>query len=168
MILTVVAMTLAVQTTQEPPSLPTFKGKVVSVLSGDTVILERVGFAKNVKAFIWGIDAPDEGQPFFNESKTALERMVNRELTVVPIIVSQDGTLKVDLYYDVDVEEVHLNELLCYGGFAWWSPLEDKSNTMMFVKFKDAQKQKRGLFKSGSAVAPWTYRYRKLVESRKG
>lgn len=54
------------------------KEEVVKVIDGDTVEL-----SSGEKIRLFGIDAPEKGEPFFQEAKQALEEMVKGKRVVV-------------------------------------------------------------------------------------
>lgn len=156
---------------ETPSSLPydPFYANAISVSSGDTLTLDRVGFAKNVKVQIWGIDAPDEGQPYFAEAKAALARLTKDRLHVKPITVDACGVLRVQLSQNETTDHTfYIDQLLVAGGYAWWNPLEDHNNVFLSQRQKHAKEKGIGLFKQLNASPPWVWRYRQIAEKRSG
>lgn len=58
------------------PYLTVFEGTVVRVKDGDSLMVERLDVRRTSEVRLAGIDAPELGQPWGIQSRTALRRMV--------------------------------------------------------------------------------------------
>ncbi|OGV69431.1 MAG: hypothetical protein A2283_16425 [Lentisphaerae bacterium RIFOXYA12_FULL_48_11] len=130
-------------------------GNVKRIVSGDTI--EFFNKDSIITEHIKGIDAPEPGQPFFNESKTFLEKLIS-ERTV---------ELRVD---ELWCEGAPLNEIMVEQGYAWFCPKNgkwfcyetvnnDRNTLNRLADFESkAKKDKKGLWAKGTPVPPWEYR----------
>lgn len=136
-------------------------GKVVSIADGDTltVLVAR----EHIKVRLEGIDAPEKGQPFGDQARRELSRLVFGQ-TVQVEATGQDRygrTLGRVLLGPIDV-----NAHLVRQGFAW-----------RYVKYSDdrklktaeeaARRERRGLWADPAPVPPWDWRDSQRVPESK-
>ncbi len=61
------------------PYVTVFDGRVVRVKDGDSLVVERLDVKRSSEIRLAGIDAPELGQPWGIQSRSALRRMVQGE-----------------------------------------------------------------------------------------
>jgi endonuclease YncB( thermonuclease family) len=144
--------------------------KVVTVGSGDTLLVDD-GVNKIIISIL-GIDAPDAGQPFYEESKKHLNDLVEGKKVVLKYSLLN---LKNKLGYFparvfIGEKDIALNML--ENGFAWrndddkffFEKKDDIENKQAEVK---AQAAKIGIWRNDKSEKPWEYRERKMKEIEK-
>lgn len=136
-----------------------YRCKVIRVYDGDTVTVQRFNLRRSQTSIRMAyIDAPELKQSYGNESREAMKRLVEHKWVKVRV-------LEVDKYGH-SVSEIHrgsknINEIMIKQGAAWAYPdyIRNAVKKQKLVKLQaDAQKHKRGLWKSGRAQSPQTYR----------
>ncbi len=135
-----------------------WSGRVVDVATGETITVLRNG--KNEKVMLYGIDCPEDGQPFSNEAKQFTSEMVfGKKVQVEQIREDRQGRIVAI----VAVEKRLLNEEIVKAGFGWvydrycdWPICE----TWKALQLK-AKLSKRGLWIDPSPVPPWEFRRKK-------
>ncbi|MFB6273257.1 MAG: thermonuclease family protein [Salinibacter sp.] len=131
-----------------------YVGKVHRVVDGDTIHLLR-GTGKIVRIQLYGVDAPEQGQPFGAAATRAVRRAVFRERTEA---VARGHDEEGRPLFVVSVGDRRLNEQLIRDGLAWWdrrqAPTEDRLRRLE----KKAQVAERGLWAQPTPVPPWTWR----------
>ncbi|MBX9655778.1 thermonuclease family protein [bacterium] len=133
-------------------------GKVVEVAEGDmmTILVDQKKHIIRLNA----IDAPENGQPFFKESRDALSKKVNGKAVRVEVIgMDRQGREIGDLTLDGEF----INEWLLKEGWAW--NFVKYSPTKRFADIeKKAYDAKKGLWADPDAESPWDYRDRIFKE----
>jgi micrococcal nuclease len=115
-------------------------GRVVDVAAGETITVLKNG--KSVEVLLYGIDCPDEGQPFSNEAKQLTSKMVFGK-------VSADKSL--------------LNEELVKAGLAWVYNRychEVICETWKHYQLR-AKIDERGFWSEPQPISPWKFRRKK-------
>ncbi|OGV62377.1 MAG: hypothetical protein A2283_17760 [Lentisphaerae bacterium RIFOXYA12_FULL_48_11] len=125
-------------------------GVVKNVVSGDTVeISDFVNPRKTFTTHINGIDAPEPGQPFFNESKTFLEKLI-----LGRTVKNTDSGLF--------CEGAPVHEIMVEQGYAWVYKDNIKNDSYTRNKLvsgeSKARTDKKGLWATGNPVSPGEYR----------
>ncbi len=140
----------------EPPPVwgQSYVGKGHKVLDGDTIhLLRETG--QVVRLELYGIDAPERGQPFADAAARAVRRVVFR--TDVRARAETDGPDGRSLFV-VRADDRALNEHLLRNGLAWWdrrqAPHADRYRRLE----QRARANKRGLWAQPDPVPPWTWR----------
>ncbi|HKZ15988.1 MAG TPA: thermonuclease family protein [Geobacteraceae bacterium] len=130
-----------------------FRGKLVDVLSGDTVEILHDGKAESVR--LAQIYAPVKGQPFGVAAKNFILRIASNE----------NVTVRFDAYdlYGMPLGEVflsggtNLNKLIVSAGYAW--RYEGYSNDPDYVDLEvRAREAGLGLWGVKDPVPPWEWR----------
>lgn len=127
-------------------------GKVVSVIDGNTFELQVEGDLYEI--ILYGIDCPDLGQPYAEEAKVLLEKIILKKTLTVTIEGKNRygvrmGTLLVKNKIDPR------NDLL-ENGLAWTAErnaLEDLEKLR-----QNARDRKVGIWTQEDPVPPWIYR----------
>jgi len=141
--------------------------KVLKISSGDTLLVDD-GVNK-VTVRILGIDAPEDGQRFFEEAKKNLSDLVASKKVVLRYSLHN---LKDEFGYfpaRVFIGGTDVGLTALKNGFAWYNKedrfflekKDDKENTDAADK---AQAAKMGIWQDAKPQKPWEYRERKLKE----
>jgi len=132
-----------------------WSGKVVSIEDGDTITVLRD--KEQVIIRLYGIDCPEDGQPFGKEAKQFTSKMVfGKVVEVEPVDMDRYGRTEAL----VTIFQRLVNEELVNAGFAWvhtrycdrpvcerWKVLEP-----------EARDDKQGLWAEPYSTPPWDYR----------
>lgn len=143
--------------------------KVVSVGSGDTLLVDD-GTNRSI-IHILGIDAPENGQPFFEEAKKNLsDLLTDKKITLIYSL----HNLKNELGYFparvfISGRDVGLN--LLGNGFAWRDAkdkffLEEKTDSENKQAETKARIAKLGIWQNEKPEKPWEFK--KKLEKSKG
>ncbi|MGV3615203.1 MAG: thermonuclease family protein [Fimbriimonas sp.] len=101
---------------------PVFSGKVVSVLSGDTIQMSVDG--KRITVRLWGIFAPVEGQPFSEASRNHVRSLaLNKVAGVEHYGTDFEGRVLGEVFVDTTAStQIELNRAVLAKGLAWQLP----------------------------------------------
>lgn len=129
-------------------------GKVENVVDGDTVtILTAAG--KHMRVDLYGIDAPERGQPYDTEASRALATLVAGKAAGVSVVETGGVGGPVGI---IHINDENINLAMVAGGHAWWYAKQARYE----LTFKQAERQARaskiGLWANPAAVAPWEWR----------
>ena len=135
----------------------TTTGKVVGVHDGDTLTL-LTGRRKSIKVRLEGIDAPEIGQAFGNNSKQSLSDMVFGQTVTVVISTTDDYGRKIANVY---VGDLWVNLALVEKGMAWQYTHYSRDPKLKQAE-ANARAQHIGLWQDKSPAPPWDYRHGKV------
>lgn len=131
-------------------------GKVVGVSDGDTVTVLRDGH-EQYKIRLYGIDAPESGQPFGKASKSSLSDLVfGKIVDVEPTDIDRYGRTVARIFVDgtdVNAEQIRTGHAWLYHRYCdgpmcpEWAELEAQ-----------AKASKAGLWSDKAPMAPWEWR----------
>lgn len=128
--------------------------KVVKVSDGDTftILTEK---REQIRIRIYGIDAPETGQPYSEKSRLYLAHMIaGREVTVEIKSTDKYGRkvakVKTEIINDVGLEMLR-------AGYAWHYSHFDKTKSYIEAE-REAREHKRGLWVDEKPVNPYEYR----------
>ncbi|TAN71919.1 MAG: thermonuclease family protein [Gallionella sp.] len=129
-----------------------FTAKVVVVLDGDTVLVQRQG--DPVKIRLAEIDAPEKAQPFGETAKRSLSGMVlGKTVKVVSRAVDKYGRMVAH----ISVDGMDVNAEQIRRGMAWeYSHFH--SNRALIALQKEARQAPRGLWAMSDPTPPWKWR----------
>ena len=131
-----------------------FSGKVVAVMSGDTISVMRN--EETVRIRLEGIDAPERGQPFFEEARLfASTLLLTRTVTVR--IGSYDRSRPHVGIARVSLNDIDVSHRLLKAGMAWLCRPCPKEPFLEQAE-REARREKRGLWSEPEPVPPWKYR----------
>lgn len=132
-------------------SVPTHAAQVAAVLDGDTI---RLSDGKTVRYF--GINTPEYGQPFAEESKRYNEQLVlGKEVRIVPARRKSDAYKRVLAY--VYVNNTLINTQLITAGLAHVFILDPFDTSKDWLRVQHAaQTQGKGMWRSGGVQGPLT------------
>jgi len=131
-------------------------GKVVGIADGDTITVLRDG-RDQVKIRLYGIDAPESGQPFGKASKQNLSSMVYGESVQVEVMDTDRYGRTVARIF---VEEEDVNGAQLRAGYAWLYRQYCKSWVCgEWVGLEtEARSSQVGLWADKDPVPPWQWR----------
>ena len=132
-----------------------FVGKVIEINDGDEITIFSMN--RPVRIRLIGIDAPERNQPFGDIARQHLSDLVNDKVVVAEYSgISGDNSLigRV-LLNDVDISAQMLRD-----GAAWFDSrarLSDSQRDIYSQSEQAARKERRGLWQSEGAIAPWEF-----------
>jgi len=132
----------------------THEGKVVKVLDGDSLNIIQQG--KEVRIRLAEIDAPEHGQPFWKQSRKALDRYVSgKNVLVEEFDRDQYGRIVGHVY----INDIWVNGELVHQGYAY--VYERYAVSKKLYKYQSAaKKNKIGIWElpENQRVKPWDWR----------
>lgn len=152
---------------EEPPpfTLPSspledvdgLRGRVDRVYDGDSFVMRSNGKRINVRVF--GIDAPEKGQPFSKKARSRSKKLLEGQTIVVQVTTAQDVHGRV-------VGNVILPDGQSYAhvvvgeGLAWQFRRYSDDPEVAALE-AEAKRERRGLWYDKNPEPPWEYRRRK-------
>jgi len=133
-------------------------GRVVDVSAGETMMVLIHG--KSVEVSLYGIDCPEEGQPFSHQAMRFTSKMILGKVVEVHRMDTDKQGRTVAL---VSVNRSLLNEELVKAGLAWvynWHCHEMICETWKHYQLR-AKIDKRGLWSEPEPISPWKFRRQK-------
>ena len=140
-----------------PPEALAWKGLVLHVASGDSLIVTRPGSDEQIKVRLYGIDCPETDQAFGKEAKEfTADQTIKGEVEIDPVKEYGSDRLSARVYVDKD----DLSATLVMGGMAWvyrkYCAIPDCED---WIELEVAARQARvGLWSSGPPIPPWEWR----------
>lgn len=132
-----------------------FTAVVTSIIDGDSIKV-RDG-RKKYEIRLYGIDAPEYGQPYGAKAKKLVKKTILRKkVHVIPVERDKYNRLVAIILYDGK----SINKRLISSGLAWYYPKYCKMRVCRDWRkeWKKAQKRRRNIWKNSSAKAPWKWR----------
>ena len=134
-----------------------FYGKVTEVNEGDLITVFNLN--RPVKVRLLGIDAPERGQPFAEIAKEHLKDLVVEKMVTVEY--SSLGAHS-SVVGKVILDGVDVCAQMIRDGAAWFdvnnnSRLNETERQVYTQSEAAARNEKRGVWQSGDAVAPWEF-----------
>lgn len=134
-----------------------YTGTGHAVRDGDTIRLLR-DTGQIVQVDLYGIDAPELGQPYGVEAARAVRRAVfKKRVHAVAEDRDEDGRPLFVLRVDDQV----LNEQLVRTGRAWWDRRRASHDDRLRRLEQQARADNRGLWARPEPVPPWDWRAEK-------
>ncbi len=128
----------------------TLTGTCKRVVDGDTLHLED-----GTKVQIWGIDAPEKGQPYADKATAYLEKTTKgRELTIKVRETDKLGRTVAD----VSAGKTDLALFMVRSGMAWHDDYNAPDATKLAEAMKKARQAKKGLWADKAPVKPYLFR----------
>lgn len=143
---------------QPPKPLEEIPGKVVAVVDGDSLTLQRADQTK-ITVRLEGIDAPEAKQAHGEKSKEALAALLlSKDVTVRKTGQDKAGrTLGIVLAGGQEV-----NVQLVESGSAWHFKKYNSDKGLAAAEER-ARAAKKGLWAGDDVIAPWEYRARHKI-----
>ena len=138
-------------------------GRVVGVVDGDTLTVQAEG-GTQVRIRLYGVDAPERGQPFSDEALHGLADLVaNKTIRFDRVDTDRYGRTVARVY----VGETDVSAELVRQGAAWVFRRYTDDPALIALE-REARTQKRGLWALPGAerVPPWEWR--KKAKTEKG
>lgn len=137
-------------------SAQAWQGVVVKVLDGDSIRVQRGNKVHEIR--LYGIDAPEYGQPFGNKAKRLTKTLVfKKRVTVQAVDVDKYGRIVALVRW----QERLLSQELVHAGLAWVYPKYCKQQPLcreMVNEQSRAKKLRRGLWRDRHPVSPWQWK----------
>ena len=128
-------------------------GKVLWLYDGDSFKIETSSH-KIVQVRLYGIDAPEKGQP---GSKIALKALIkllkNQSVRVVQVDIDKYNRIIGKVY----LGKLYVNLWMLSKGYAWHFKFFSKDKDLSLAE-KMAKKNRRGIWKLSGNIPPWDYR----------
>lgn len=124
---------------------------VIGVPSGDTIVVSVDGQERQI--VLAGIDAPELGQPYFEEARKSLADKVKGKKVFVQVFdKTKDGKDSAAVWLD----KRSINAEMVAEGHAWYDPRHPKYKTISKAQEK-AKEGKLGLWATKQPTPPWEY-----------
>jgi endonuclease YncB( thermonuclease family) len=136
----------------------TFSAKVISVIDGDTVMVQQGNKKTTVR--LAGIDAPEKRQPWGSESRSALTKLVLRkEVRVTTTAIDAYGRVVAILEVGgaFGAASINVNEAQIRSGMAWEYSHYHADKTLIALQ-SEAQRARLGLWQQMNPQPPWEFR----------
>ncbi len=138
-----------------------FTGRVVGVADGDTLTV--LDGTRQVRVRLWGIDAPERGQPWSRSSREALAaRAMHRNAVVATRGADGYGRTLAR----VSVDGVDVGAAQVRAGKAWVYRRYTHDAALVAIE-DDARAARRGLWSQNDPEPPWIYRAREHARPQK-
>jgi endonuclease YncB( thermonuclease family) len=131
-----------------------FTGRVVRIVDGDTYEVRR-SRGEVVTVRLFGVDAPESGQPYSTEAAAAARRYVGGARVRVRI---QDIGPYDRLIGRLTVQGTRLARLLVRDGLAWHADRYAPDATQLARLERQARNAGRGLWSRSDPIPPWDWR----------
>ena len=136
--------------------LAQLKGKVVSVIDGDTIILlDSINSQHRIR--LHGIDCPERGQDFYQAAKDYLGKLCFKKNVEIEVLGKDKYQRTIGKIW---LDSTDLNLEMLKAGMAFHYKHFDKSIHYADAE-ESAQKHKIGLWSIPSIQEPWQYRSKK-------
>lgn len=135
------------------------EGRVTAVRDGDTISLRARGGTVYVIR-LQGIDAPDENQQWFGESRKSLsDLLLNKQVKALLYKTDGDGRSIASVYFkgrDVGLVQVEAGMAWHYGKFSYE---QSAASRKLYAQAEaKARAERLGLWKDENPTAPWIFR----------
>jgi micrococcal nuclease len=138
-----------------PASADNWTGKVVHIADGDTITVLKEGHDQ-VKIRLYGIDCPENGQPFGSRAKQMTGYLAAGKLvTVKPRDKDRYGLIVAEIILP---NWRNMNRELVGAGMAWHFAKYATSDKELARPEAEAKAAKRGLWIDRDPIAPWDWR----------
>lgn len=132
----------------------TYTGTLSTVAAGDLVTINHSGVSTQVR--LYGIDCPESGQAYADESRDAVIKSVLDTTVSVKVLAIDSQKVPVALIFDGTGNS--LSHVLVQKGLAWWDERNAAKDVMLRKLNADAVVAGEGIFSDPAALAPWDYR----------
>lgn len=132
------------------------KGTLGLVIDGDSFYMVQDN-GRRIRIRLSGIDSPENGQPYTEESKAFLNSLLQDQ----EIIMTPDGTDKLGRPVAIiTAAGQDIAQEMIRNGFAWhYKKYSDDAELARLET--EARAEKRGLWADPNAIAPWVYKQQK-------
>ena len=131
----------------------TLTGRVIRIADGDTFHM-LLADKRSIKIRLFGIDCPEVQQPFYQQAKNELSRLIfNKTVTITTDHKDQYGRYLAIAYAD----GISVNEAMLSSGLAWHFTRYDRNAKWEELQ-QQARKQQIGIWSQPNPIAPWKFR----------
>ena len=139
-----------------------FPGHLVALLDGDKVDISYHDTEDSVPLRLYGIDAPEQGQPYWQEAKDFLGKLLNRKTVKVLGAPYSHGREERLIATVILPDHTTANRALIKAGLGieqdFADDMEpDRKDELMALE-QVARDAKRGLWADPAPIPPWDYR----------
>jgi len=146
--------TIVKTTDLQQPNFETREHRITSVIDGDTLKI-KTGTLKTRKVRLIGINAPEKGECYFDESKEALIQITESEIINLEKDISGLDKYNRLLRYivaindDPEQDNIPINYYMIRNGFAFYqsSPPDNRYRDLFITAQRQAQADNLGLWK---------------------
>ena len=136
------------------PARESYQGTIADVISGAMLIVARNGTA--MKARLYGVDCPEPGQGYHQESRQyAVDKFLNENVNVC-VLATDSQQNPVVLVFNSNGES--LSHLMVVEGMAWWDRRNAQKDALLRRLNAEAITNSVGLYADPTSLAPWDYR----------
>jgi endonuclease YncB( thermonuclease family) len=148
----------ASQAAPAPEPTDSFEARAVSVIDGDSLIVQRTDAAPGarIRLRLYGVDAPELDQPFGHHARRFVERRVRGKVLRVRVKERLDARRLRAIVHLPD--DTVLNYALLEAGYAWWQRHRVPESRRMQLLQQQARDTDRGLWRRAQPVPPWIWR----------
>lgn len=138
----------------DPQAIEGIRGRVDHAFDGDSFILLSDG--KRIDVRVFGIDAPEKGQPFSKKSRSRAKALLEGTEVVVEVTTDRDvhGRVVGNVYLPDGRNYAHI---LVGEGLAWQFRRYSKDTEVAALE-REARDARRGLWQERDPEPPWEYR----------
>ena len=132
--------------------------RMCRVVDGDTLVVRVRGQEHRIR--LYGIDAPERGQPYYKEANDYLESIVDEQASLYKMDRKKSHRRTVAIVYSGINRDESVNIQMLRSGYAYYYPysgcLKGGEGAM-----QEAMQENRGMWASESPLQkPWDYRAR--------
>lgn len=141
----------------EVDSVDGIRGRIERVFDGDSFVMRSDG--RKVEVRVFGIDAPEKGQPFSKKARTRSKELLEGEDVVIEVTTPRDvhGRVVGNVFLADGRNYAHV---IVGEGLAWQFRRYSKDPTVAALE-REARGDRRGLWYDKNPEPPWEYRRRK-------
>ena len=130
--------------------------RMCRVVDGDTLVVRVRGKEHRIR--LYGIDAPERGQPYYKEAKDYLESIVDEQAGLYKMVREKSYRRTVAIVYSGINRDESVNIQMLRSGYAYYCPYSGHLNGGEEA-LQEAKWEKRGMWASESQLQkPWDYR----------
>jgi len=135
---------------------PGYGATVIAISDGDTITVRKGKRRHKEKIRLYGIDCPEKLQEYGSQAKLRTSTLtVGQLVSIIPVHTDRYGRT---VAYVILPDGRNLNYTLVSEGYAWWYRNYAKRDVQFAFREIMARTQKKGLWTSEDAVAPWDFR----------
>ena len=136
-------------------------GSVVDVRDGDLLKINHPDKGA-VTVMLYGIDAPDHGQPYFQEAKEFLAGKVEGQVVTVRELETEQNVITALVFHN----GANINEQVLQAGYGWvyQKHCREEFCTEWLTYERVAREHKRGLWQEEDPMPPWEWRKKVLTK----
>ena len=131
-------------------------GRMCRIVDGDTIVVRVNGKENRIR--LYGIDAPERGQPYFKEASDYLKSIVDENVRLYKTDRQKTFRRTVAIVYSGSNRDESLNIQMLRSGYAHYDPYSGNLNGAEEAE-QEAMRKRRGMWASGYQLQkPWDYR----------